>query len=189
MANVLRAWRHERERFSVLALVGILAAVVSLAAVGLLLARPTLLPLAPLLMLLQIAVISCIIGARAVTSRRVQALEDLAEHDPATGCLNRRGFARALDSALTRALQGNGEVANGASITMSVGIAAERVSSLRDSAALRARSDEALYLAKRCGRDRVYLWAPGVRSLATPAAYAAAITRPPIRSGSSSLWH
>ena len=270
-ANVLRAWRHERERFSVLALLGILSAAASLAAVGLLLVRPTILPFAPLVMLLQIAVISCIIGARTVTSRRLQALEDLAEHDPATGCLNRRGFARALDSALTRALQGNGEVAllaldldhfkrindefghsvgdavlcdvattlaetvgdagvvarlggeefsvllpsadaetagvmaermlarlrahpgvpqaNGATITMSVGIAAERVSSLRDSAALRARSDEALYVAKRGGRDRVYLWAPGVRSLATPAASAAAITHPPTGSSPSSLWH
>lgn len=254
-----------------LALVGILAAVASLAAVGLLLAWPAALPFAPLLIVLQIAVISCIIGTRAVMSRRLRALEDLAEHDPATGCLNRRGFARALDSALTRAIEGNGDVAllaldldhfkrindqfghsvgdavlcevaatlteavgdagvvarlggeefsvllpsadaetagvmaerifarlrvhqrvaaaHGATVTMSAGIAAERVSSLCDSASLRARSDEALYVAKRGGRNRVLLWAPGVRSLATPAASAAAIARPPRHSGPSYLSH
>ena len=254
-----------------LALVGILAAVASLAAVALLLAWPSALAFAPLLMVLQIAVISCIIGTRVVMSRRLRVLEDLTEHDPATGCLNRRGFARALDSALTRAIQANGDVAllaldldhfkrindqfghsvgdavlcdvattltetvgnagvvarlggeefsvllpsadaetagemgermlarlrahqsvaqsHGATITMSVGIAVERVSSLGDSAALRARSDEALYVAKRGGRNRVLLWAPGVRSLATPAASAAAVARPPRHSGPSYLRH
>ena len=252
-------------------MVGILAAVASLAAVALLLALPSALAFAPVLVVLQIAVISCIIGTRVVMSRRLRVLEDLAEHDPATGCLNRRGFARALDSALTRAIQANGDVAllaldldhfkrindqfghsvgdavlcdvattlietvgntgfvarlggeefsvllpsadaesagvmaermlarlrahqsvaqaHGATITMSVGIAVERVSSLRDSAALRARSDEALYVAKRVGRNRVLLWAPGVRSLATPAAYAAAIARSPRHSGPSYLPH
>jgi diguanylate cyclase (GGDEF)-like protein len=71
------------------------------------------------------------------------------------------------------------ELAPGSAITMSIGIAAERVSSLRDGAALRARSDEALYMAKRGGRNRVLLWAPGVRSLATPAAASAAIVSEP----------
>ncbi|MEO8336346.1 MAG: GGDEF domain-containing protein [bacterium] len=46
-------------------------------------------------------------------------------------------------------------LATGTFVTMSVGIAAERVTSLRDGAALRARADEALYMAKRKGRDRV----------------------------------
>ena len=70
-------------------------------------------------------------------------------------------------------------LAPGSVVTMSIGIAAERVSSLRDGAALRARSDEALYMAKREGRDRALLWAPGVRSLATPAAAMAVITTQP----------
>ena len=264
-AKVIRAWRRERERFSVLTLIGILAAVASLGAVGLPVAWPTTLPFAPLLMVLQIAVISCIIGTRAVMSRRLRVLEELAEHDPATGCLNRRGFARALDTALANASATGSDVAllaldvdhfkrindafghsvgdavlcdvaaalteivcdagvvarlggeefsvllpsadaeaagvmaermlarvrldegvahaHGAAITMSVGIAVERVTSLHDSAAIRARSDEALYVAKRAGRNRVLLWAPGVRSLAMPAAAAAAITRPPRHSG------
>jgi len=33
---------------------------------------------------------------------------------------------------------------------------------------LRARADEALYVAKRLGRDRAVMWAPGIRSNATP---------------------
>jgi diguanylate cyclase (GGDEF)-like protein len=73
-------------------------------------------------------------------------------------------------------------LAPGSFITMSIGIAAERVTSIRDGAALRARADEALYMAKREGRNRVLLWAPGVRSLATPAAAMAAIVTQPRRS-------
>jgi diguanylate cyclase (GGDEF)-like protein len=219
--------------------------------------------LLPLVVVLQIAAIGCILGARSAVSRRLAALEQLAESDPATGCLNRRGFERALDAALTSAVAGKREVAllaldldhfkrindqfghnvgdavlsevaatladtvgtegvvarlggeefsvllpradaetagvmaermiarlrthqlvavtRGEMVTMSVGIAAERVLSLRDSAALRARADEALYMAKRGGRDRALLWAPGVRSLATPAASMAAITTAPRR--------
>ena len=223
--------------------------------------------LLPFVMLLQIAVTGCILGARSAISHRLAALEELVESDPATGCLNRRGFERALDAALAVTTQRDvallaldldhfkrindqfghiagdavlrevaatlaetvgtdgvvarlgGEefsvllpradaeaagvmaermlarlrtlkvaaVTRGAMVTMSVGIAAERVSSIRDSAALRARADEALYMAKRGGRDRVLLWAPGVRSLATPTAYVAAITQPPRRSGQTSL--
>ncbi len=70
-----------------------------------------------------------------------------------------------------------------AAITMSVGIAVEPVESAGDSASLHARADEALYMAKRSGRDRVLLWAPGVRSLATPAASMAVITQAPRRAG------
>jgi diguanylate cyclase (GGDEF)-like protein len=70
-------------------------------------------------------------------------------------------------------------LAPGSVVTMSVGIAAERVSSLADGAALRARADEALYLAKRGGRNRVLLWAPGVRSMGTPHAAMAVIASEP----------
>jgi diguanylate cyclase (GGDEF)-like protein len=59
---------------------------------------------------------------------------------------------------------------NGEVVTMSIGVATERLRTQRDSAALLARADEALYIAKRGGRDRALLWAPGVRSYATPAA-------------------
>jgi diguanylate cyclase (GGDEF)-like protein len=211
--------------------------------------------------LLQLVVIGSLLSARSVISCYVAELAQVAESDPATGCLNRRGFARVLDEALTSAVVTRSEVAllsldvdhfkqvndryghnvgdlvlfevaatlaetvgkegivarlggeefsvlmpgadvesagvmaermlanirerccaelaPGSVITMSIGIAAERVSSLRDGAALRARSDEALYMAKRGGRNRVLLWAPGVRSLATPAAASAAIVSEP----------
>ena len=46
--------------------------------------------------------------------------------------------------------------------------AAEQVTDAYITSALRARADEALYLAKRLGRDRVVMWAPGIRSNATP---------------------
>ncbi len=53
-------------------------------------------------------------------------------------------------------------------VTVSVGIAAEQVRDPWIGHALRARADEALYVAKRLGRDRVVLWAPGIRSQGTP---------------------
>jgi diguanylate cyclase (GGDEF)-like protein len=55
-------------------------------------------------------------------------------------------------------------------LTVSVGIAAEQIVDSGITSALRARADEALYVAKRLGRDRVVLWAPGIRSNATPPA-------------------
>ena len=60
----------------------------------------------------------------------------------------------------------------GLSVTISVGVAAEPV--VRDAhaaEALKGRADEALYAAKRAGRDRAVMWAPyGVREVHTPAA-------------------
>lgn len=56
-----------------------------------------------------------------------------------------------------------------ARLTMSAGIAVERVATAEQGAALRARADEALYAAKRSGRNRALLWPPGVPSNSTPA--------------------
>jgi diguanylate cyclase (GGDEF)-like protein len=53
-------------------------------------------------------------------------------------------------------------------VTVSIGIACEHVRDGHIGGALRARADEALYLAKRLGRNRVVMWAPGIRSNATP---------------------
>jgi diguanylate cyclase (GGDEF)-like protein len=53
-------------------------------------------------------------------------------------------------------------------VTISAGIASEQVTDAHIAGSLRARADEALYLAKRLGRDRVVMWAPGIRSNATP---------------------
>jgi diguanylate cyclase (GGDEF)-like protein len=211
--------------------------------------------------ILQLTVVACVVDARWSMARHLRTLSELVESDPATGCLNRRGFARALDEALATAVAGRsdvavlsidldhfkqindryghnvgdlvlsevaaalaetvgaegavarlggeefmvllpggdaetagvlaermmvrlhdgccGSLAPGSVVTMSVGIAAERVSSARDGAALRARADEALYMAKREGRNRVLLWAPGVRSMATPHAAMVVIASEP----------
>ena len=208
---------------------------------------------------LQLAVVVFITRAHRRTRRELRALEQMVESDPATGCLNRRGFARALDDAIAAALPVRRDVAllaldldhfkaindlhghimgdavlsavasqladavgeegvvarlggeefavllphadaedagvmaekllasvralripaigTGPVVTMSIGIAAERVISARDASALRARADEALYAAKRSGRDRIRLWASGVRSHATPAWSSPAVTR------------
>lgn len=60
-------------------------------------------------------------------------------------------------------------------LTVSIGIATERIHDAGTTDALRARADEALYAGKRSGRDRALLWAPGVHSHATPARSMAAI--------------
>ena len=263
LTDVVRALVQRREHFFSLMLASTIAALVSLAAVAALLAGAQQGALLPLVLVLQIALVSCLLAARATISHRLLMLEQMTEADPATGCLNRRGFERALESALVAAAAARSEVAllaldldhfkrindefghnvgdavlsevaaalaeavgtegvvarlggeefsvllpnadaeaagvmaermlhslrshqltsvmRSEAVTMSVGIAAERVSSLRDSAALRARADEALYMAKRGGRNRALLWAPGVRSLATPAASMAPITTAPRR--------
>jgi len=53
-------------------------------------------------------------------------------------------------------------------VTVSIGVACEHVRDGHIAGALRARADEALYVAKRLGRNRVVMWAPGIRSNATP---------------------
>jgi len=53
-------------------------------------------------------------------------------------------------------------------VTVSIGIACEQVTDAHVGSALRARADEALYVAKRLGRNRAIMWAPGIRSNATP---------------------
>jgi diguanylate cyclase (GGDEF)-like protein len=63
-----------------------------------------------------------------------------------------------------------------ARLTMSAGIAVERVATAEQGGALRARADEALYAAKRSGRDRALLWPPGVPSNSTPAGSMPAIS-------------
>ncbi len=251
----------ESQRFSMLMLASVIGAITSLGAAALFFAvRPHPGWLVPVMML-QLGVIICAVVAKRGVSGQLALLSRMIESDPATGCLNRRGFARAFDEALTVAADRRSDVAllaldldhfkqindryghnvgdlvlsevastlaetvgiegivarlggeeftvllpgadaesagamaeqmlidvrsnccsslvSGSFVTMSIGIAAERITSMRDGAALRARADEALYMAKREGRDRVLLWAPGVRSLATPAAAMAAIATQP----------
>jgi diguanylate cyclase (GGDEF)-like protein len=250
--------------FTALMLASVVCAIVSLLAATIFIIG-TLSPVwLTIVVLLQLAVIVSSLGALRMMSGQLAMLSRAIESDPATGCLNRRGFARAFETALATASETRSDVAllsldldffkqindryghnvgdlvlsdvagtlaetvgsegvvarvggeeftvllpggdaesagvmaermlenvrtgccaslaPGSFITMSIGIAAERVTSIRDGAALRARADEALYMAKREGRNRVLLWAPGVRSLATPAAAMAAIVTQPRRS-------
>ena len=53
-------------------------------------------------------------------------------------------------------------------VTVSIGIACERISDAHIGGSLRARADEALYVAKNLGRNRAVMWAPGIRSNSTP---------------------
>ncbi|MDB4914888.1 MAG: putative rane protein [Gemmatimonadetes bacterium] len=258
------AWRATlattRKRYSSLVLATLVSALASIVMVVTLMTNTPVVSPLPLIALFQIAVVGCMLAAREEISRKVDELSVLADSDPATGCLNRRGFARVLESTLISArfakqdiallsldldhfkqindrfghnvgdvvisevaatladmvgndgvvarmggeefsvllLSADAECAGvmaermlarlrcqdicgtcaGTHVTMSVGIAAERIASTADGAALRARADEALYIAKRTGRNRVMLWAPGVRSNSTPAAAAAQIARP-----------
>lgn len=249
-----------RKRYSSLVLATLVSALASIVMVVTLMTNTPVVSPLPLIALFQIAVVGCMLAARDEISRKVDELSILADSDPATGCLNRRGFARVLDDTIASARGGRQEIAllsvdldhfkqindrfghnvgdvvisevaatladivgndgivarlggeefavllpdadaefagvmaermlarlrcqdiggvrKGTYVTMSVGIAAERIAPDGDGAALRARADEALYLAKRTGRNRVMLWAPGVRSNSTPAAAAARIAQP-----------
>lgn len=264
IAQLRQAVATAAPNVATLMLASAICAIVSLIAAGALIVGALSAEWLTILVALQVAVIACTFGANRVMSRQFDMMSRAIESDPATGCLNRRGFARAFDMALANAsatrsdvallaldldyfkqindryghsvgdlvlsdvaatlaetvgsegivarlggeeftvllpgadAEGAGVMAErmlesvrteccsslaaGSFVTMSVGIAAERVSSIRDGAALRARADEALYMAKREGRNRVLLWAPGVRSLATPAAAMAAIVTQPRRS-------
>ena len=255
-----RALRSTRKRYSSLVLATLVSALASIVMVITLMTNTPVVSPLPLIALFQVAVVGCMLAARDEISRKVDELSRLADSDPATGCLNRRGFARVLDRTILDAQESRSEIAllsvdldhfkqindryghntgdvviaevaatladavgedgvvarmggeeflillpnadaeeagvmaeqmlarlrhadvagvrNGTSVTMSVGIAAERIFSAVDAASLRARADEALYLAKRTGRNRIMLWAPGVRSNSTPAAAAAQIAQP-----------
>jgi diguanylate cyclase (GGDEF)-like protein len=74
-------------------------------------------------------------------------------------------------------------------VTVSVGIAAEQVRDPWLGHALRARADEALYVAKRLGRDRVVLWAPGIRSQSTPPESAIIADIEPVHHGNGLSGH
>ena len=72
------------------------------------------------------------------------------------------------------------EALSGRTVTVSVGVAAELVQDAEVAEALRARADEALYAAKRTGRDRAVVWAPGgPRRIETPPTGALAVGWPP----------
>jgi diguanylate cyclase (GGDEF)-like protein len=59
-------------------------------------------------------------------------------------------------------------------LTVSAGIVSDGVPDVGIAEALRARADEALYAAKRSGRDRVVAWTPSATTPATPAARSSA---------------
>jgi diguanylate cyclase (GGDEF)-like protein len=264
ITKLRQAVKERSQSFATLMLASVVFAIASLVAAAVFIVGTLSTGWLTIVMLLQLAVIACTLSALRMMSGQLTMLSRAVESDPATGCLNRRGFARALEDALANACVHRSDVAllaldldffkqindryghnvgdlvlsdvaatlaetvgnegvvarlggeeftvllpgadaedagvmaermlanvrtgccaslaPGSFVTMSIGIAAERVSSMNDGAALRARADEALYMAKREGRDRVLLWAPGVRSLATPAAAMAAIVTQPRRS-------
>jgi diguanylate cyclase (GGDEF)-like protein len=79
-------------------------------------------------------------------------------------------MARVLAERILQSVRGHlfRTIRGGQRVTVSVGVASEHVTDAHIAGSLRARADEALYLAKRLGRDRVVMWAPGIRSNATP---------------------
>ena len=260
-AQLREVMADESQRASAFMLAGVVCGITSIVAAAAFLGfGASAAWLAPVV-LLQLVVVACVLFAQHSMTKQLAHLSHMIESDPATGCLNRRGFAHAFNDALVAAAEKHSDVAllaldldhfkqindkyghnvgdlvlsevaatlaetvgrdgvvarlggeeftvllpgadaedagvmaermlidvranccsslaPGSFVTMSVGIAAERINSIHDGAALRARADEALYMAKRKGRDRVLLWAPGVRSLATPAAAMAAIVTQP----------
>jgi diguanylate cyclase (GGDEF)-like protein len=71
------------------------------------------------------------------------------------------------------------EALPGRTVTVSVGVAAELVHDGDVAEALRARADEALYAAKRAGRNRATVWtAAGPRRVDTPVGGSAAVDGP-----------
>jgi diguanylate cyclase (GGDEF)-like protein len=69
--------------------------------------------------------------------------------------------ARIVDAFRTRAFAG---VEGRTPVTVSVGVVSDRVRDEHAGADLHARADEALYGAKRGGRDRVVVWTAGTRT-------------------------
>src|SRR4051794_26546673 len=62
-------------------------------------------------MVLQLAIVVSMARAHHRTRRQLNELEQMVESDPATGCLNRRGFARVLDDAIAAAMPARRDVA------------------------------------------------------------------------------